>query len=160
MAAMSTMSTMSTMRKCNECGTTVPEGQTVCPVCRSTDLSVAPGARAGASGVAGYERFIRRRRLARAATAATTLLLLIVALAVALAAKDAASVEGGPTDQSALMVVARVSLFLLLVNPIVLAAVALVLGLLSYRLWYRALTGERAATEFSVIDALGGRVRR
>jgi hypothetical protein len=151
---------MTAMKRCNECGTTVPEGLTACPVCRSTDVSAAPGTQASAAGVAGYERFIRRRRLARVATAATTLLLLIVALAVALAAKDAASVQGSPTDQSALLVVARVGLFLLLVNPMVLAAVALVLGLMSYRLWYRALTGERPVTEFSVIDALGGRVRR
>ncbi|MGH2371099.1 MAG: hypothetical protein ACRDI2_23220, partial [Chloroflexota bacterium] len=67
---------------------------------------------------------------------------------------------GAADGGSGLLTAWRVVLFLFMINPMVLAAVCLILGLLSYRLWHRALTGQQAETGLSVLSMLGGRPSR
>jgi hypothetical protein len=147
-------------RRCRDCGAAVAPGRAVCPHCRGADLVEDASARA--MSVDDYERFQGRRRLAVSATVLTTVLLMALALGVGLAFQDVAhggsSAAGGESGLAPLL---RAVAVLLVINPMVIAAVGLVLGVLSHRLWYRLFTGERAATEFSILAALGGgRARR
>src|SRR5690348_8020271 len=81
---------------CRECGTTIPDAQSVCPRCRSVDLTRVKGpAQVGSGSVDAYHRYQRRRRLAIAATAATTVLLMVLAVGVGLAFKQALPAAGG-----------------------------------------------------------------
>jgi hypothetical protein len=149
---------------CRECGASVPDGQSVCPRCRSVDLAQVKGLpAAGAGGIDAYHRYQHRRRLAIAATAATTVLLMLLAIGVGLAFKQALPAAGGGTGGKGSPLSAfetvRVGAMFLLFNPIMLVGLALVLGLFSYRFWHRVVTGEAAGADFSVIEALGGRPR-
>ncbi|MBI3970725.1 MAG: hypothetical protein HY332_05500 [Chloroflexi bacterium] len=119
--------------------------------------------RSGRHEVEYYHSFERRRRLAMLATGLTTVVLMAIGIAVALWAKElvpSGSSPGGPSEEGGLLTWLRVALFLFVVNPLVLAGVCVVAGLLSYRLWFRAITGERAVVEASALDLLGGRASR
>ena len=153
---MATTAATGAARRCRECGAAVPPGHAICPHCRSADLFDDPSARA--TDLAGYEQFQRRRRLAVLATATTTLALMGAALGLGLAYQDVEPgfMRGG-SGEGGLMPILRAAFFLLVINPLVIGGVGLVLGLFSYRLWYRLLTGERATTDISVLETLGGR---
>lgn len=153
---------------CKECGTTVPEGQSICPRCRSLDLVVvkdrAGRPRPGEDSIEAYHRHQRRRRLAMLATAVTSVALMVGAIALAAVMKDIIPAGyggsfGGTTagESFNLLTSIRAALFFAVWNPILLMGAALILGLFSFRVWYRAFTGEAAATEFSVLDALAGK---
>lgn len=147
---------------CRDCGVFVPEGAGICRRCNGVDLvevKSAPPVTAGASGVEAYHRYEQRRRLARAATAVTTVVIMIVALGMGLLLKEAIPQAGGGSEVAVVgfFETLRVASLFLLFNPIILTAVGLILGLMSYRLWHRLFTGERAAPDFSMLDAMTGR---
>ena len=153
-----TTETAPTVQRCRECGAAVPASRAICPRCRSADLVVDATVRA--MGVDAYNRYQRRRRLAVLATVATTFVCMAIALGVGLAFKgvEPGGMRGSSIDNG-LMPLVRGLLLLLVINPMVIAALGLVLGLLSYRLWHRLLTGERVTGDFNVLDTLGGRAR-
>jgi ribosomal protein L40E len=145
-------------RRCRECGAAVPAGAGVCPRCRSADLVADASARS--MGIDGYDRLQKRGRAALVATALTTLVTLVAAVGIGLAFQG---IEPGATrgsSEGGLMALVRALGFLLVINPMVIAALGVVLGLLSYKVWYRLVTGERASTELSALDALAGKVTR
>jgi hypothetical protein len=128
-----------------------------------------PAARAGEDRVAAYHRLARRRRLAVLTTAGTTVVLVVTSLALAafmgdLVPPDVGRGGGMPAaqrtqDEFSPAQMLRTAALFLVVNPYPLVILALVVGVYSFRLWYRVFTGERAAVGFSIIDTLGGRPR-
>jgi ribosomal protein L40E len=148
---------------CRECGTTVPTGHSVCPTCRGVDLRPVPRpthAGRAADPILAYHTFQRRRQLAAIATAATTLLLLVVAIVGGLLLKELVPQTGGSAAESgsvSFVDALRIGALFLLFNPLVLVGLALALGLTSYRLWHRLLTGEAASVGADVLGMMGGR---
>lgn len=149
---------------CKGCGASVPEGRAICPRCRGLDLEHiqgVSGAGGGADVVEAYHRFQRRRRLALLAAAGTTLMLVLCAVLLSATIKDLipGGVGGAGRRGEELTVLSAVrGMFIFLAwNPIPLIALALALGIYSFRGWHRALTGERATTEFSILASLAGK---
>ncbi len=151
------------MLVCRECGTTVPAGQSVCPTCRGVDLQpVRRASRTGSAGdpIGAYHAFQRRRQVAAVATVATTFLLLVLAVGGGLLLKELVPQTGGSAAESSsvsFVDTLRIGALFLLFNPLVLVGLALALGITSYRLWHRLLTGEAAGINADVLGMMGGR---